>query len=64
LSDFWAVAPQYLLPKLALTRLAGRFASSQSGGLTTAVIRWFVRRYNVNMAEAAEPDRGGLRHVQ
>jgi phosphatidylserine decarboxylase len=56
LSDFWAVAPQYLLPKLALTRLAGRFASSQSGGLTTAVIRWFVRRYNVNMAEAAEPD--------
>jgi phosphatidylserine decarboxylase len=56
LSDFWAVAPQYLLPKLVLTRLAGRFASSQSGGLTTAVIRWFVRRYNVNMAEAAEPD--------
>jgi phosphatidylserine decarboxylase len=56
LSDFWAVAPQYLLPKLALTRLAGRFASSQSGGLTTGVIRWFVRRYNVNMAEAAEPD--------
>ena len=56
MSDFWAVAPQYLLPKLALTRLAGRFASSQSGGLTTGVIRWFVRRYNVNMAEAAEPD--------
>ena len=56
MSDFWAVAPQYLLPKLALTRLAGRFASSQSGGLTTAVISWFVRRYNVNMAEAAEPD--------
>ncbi len=56
MSDFWAVAPQYLLPKLALTRLAGRFASSQGGGLTTAVIRWFVRRYNVNMAEAAEPD--------
>ena len=56
MSDFWAVAPQYLLPKLALTRLAGRFASSQSGGLTTAVISWFVRRYNVNMAEAAEPN--------
>lgn len=56
MSDFWAVAPQYLLPKLALTRLAGRFASSQGGGLTTAVIRWFVRRYNVNMGEAAEPD--------
>ena len=56
MSDFWAVAPQYLLPKLALTRLAGRFASAQGGGLTKAVIRWFARRYNVNMAEAAEPD--------
>ncbi|MBY0465185.1 MAG: archaetidylserine decarboxylase [Burkholderiales bacterium] len=56
MSDFWAVAPQYLLPKLALTRLAGRFACAQGGGLTTAVIRWFVKRYNVNMAEAAEPD--------
>ncbi len=54
MSDFWAVAPQYLLPKLALTRLAGRFASTQGGALTTAVIRWFARRYNVNMAEAAE----------
>ena len=56
MSDFWAVAPQYLLPKLALTRLAGRFANAQAGGLTTAVIRWFARRYNVNMAEAAEPN--------
>jgi len=56
LSDFWAVAPQYLLPKLALTRLAGRFARAQAGGLTTAVIKWFAQRYNVNMAEAAEPN--------
>jgi phosphatidylserine decarboxylase len=55
LSDFWAVAPQYLLPKLALTRLAGRFACARGGALTTAVISWFVRRYKVNMAEAAEP---------
>ncbi|HRK37364.1 MAG TPA: archaetidylserine decarboxylase [Burkholderiaceae bacterium] len=56
MSDFWAVAPQYVLPKQALTQLAGWFARAQGGGLTTAVIRWFVRRYNVNMAEAAEPD--------
>jgi phosphatidylserine decarboxylase len=56
LSDFWAVAPQYLLPKQALTQLAGAFARSQAGGLTTWVIRKFVARYNVNMAEATNPD--------
>ncbi|MDR6768004.1 phosphatidylserine decarboxylase [Acidovorax delafieldii] len=56
MSDRLAVLPQYLLPKQALTTLAGKFASAQLGGLTTSVIRWFVGRYNVNMAEAANPD--------
>ena len=55
-SDRLAVLPQYLIPKQALTALAGRFASAEAGGLTTAVIRWFVGRYQVNMAEAAQPD--------
>jgi phosphatidylserine decarboxylase len=50
-----AVLPQYLLPKQALTRFAGAIASAQGGSATTALIRWFVRRYGVNMAEAAEP---------
>jgi phosphatidylserine decarboxylase len=54
--DRIAVIPQYLLPKLALTRLAGHVAGARAGGLTTALIRWFVGRYGVNMAEAAEPD--------
>ena len=56
MSDRLAVLPQYLLPKQALTTLAGKFASARLGGLTTAVIRRFVARYNVNMAEAANPD--------
>ena len=47
---------QYILPKQALTRLAGLFANLQAGNLTTAVIRWFVKRYGVNMSEAANPD--------
>jgi phosphatidylserine decarboxylase len=47
---------QYLLPKQALTSLAGRFARAQGGATTTAVIRWFIGRYGVNMAEAADPD--------
>ena len=56
MSDRLAVLPQYLMPKQALTTLAGKFASARLGGLTTSVIRWFVGRYNVNMAEAANPD--------
>jgi phosphatidylserine decarboxylase len=55
-SDHLAVLPQYLLPKKALTRFAGWVASGRWGGLTTWIIRDFVRRYGVNMGEAAEPD--------
>ena len=56
MSDTLAVLPQYLIPKQALTALAGKFASMKAGNTTTAVIRWFVKRYNVNMAEAANSD--------
>jgi len=58
-SDRLAVLLQYLLPKQALTALAGRFAGARAGALTTAVIRWFVGRYGVNMSEAANPDIAG-----
>lgn len=51
-----AVLHQYLLPKQAITVLAGKFAGARAGWLTTAVIRWFVRHYGVNMQEAVEPD--------
>ncbi len=56
MSDRLAVLPQYLLPKQALTALAGKFAGARAGGLTTAVIRWFVGRYGVDMGEAVNPD--------
>jgi phosphatidylserine decarboxylase len=55
-SDRLAVLPQYLLPKQALTLLAGRIASARAGASTTRLIRWFVKRYGVDMAEAADPD--------
>nr|WP_229261923.1 archaetidylserine decarboxylase [Duganella guangzhouensis] len=48
--------PQYLLPKGALTNLAGRIAGARAGNKTTWLIRWFVGRYNVNMAEALDPN--------
>ena len=56
MSDRIAVLPQYLLPKQALTLLAGRVASAQWGHWTTALIRRFVQHYQVNMDEAANPD--------
>ncbi|CAG0971730.1 phosphatidylserine decarboxylase [Methylophilaceae bacterium] len=51
-----AVILQYFLPKQLMTILAGKFANARAGRLTTGVIRWFIRRYGVNMQEAAQPD--------
>jgi phosphatidylserine decarboxylase len=56
MSERVAVAAQYLLPKQALTAVAGAAARLQGGSVTTSVIRWFIERYGVNMAEAAQPD--------
>ena len=56
MSDRLAVLPQYLIPKQALTMLAGRVAGARGGALTTKLISWFAGRYGVNMGEAANPD--------
>lgn len=56
MSDRLAVLPQYLLPKQALTHFAGFVASRQRGWVTTEIIRRFVAKYQVNMAEALDPD--------
>ena len=56
MSDRLAVLPQYLLPKRALTVFAGWVAGARAGSITTGIIRRFVARYGVNMAEAANPD--------
>lgn len=50
------VLAQYAIPKQAITALAGKLAHYHGGETTTKVINWFVKRYNVNMAEAANPD--------
>lgn len=46
------VGLQYWIPQHGLTRLVGKLASAKAGGLTTAVIRWFIKQYKVNMNEA------------
>jgi phosphatidylserine decarboxylase len=50
------IALQHALPKRLLTEFMGWLARSQGGWATTVVVNWFVRRYGVNMAEAANPD--------
>nr|WP_240352051.1 archaetidylserine decarboxylase [Chromobacterium alkanivorans] len=44
------------MPKLAMTRLAGRIANWEGGNLTQWIIRRFIARYQVNMDEAAASD--------
>jgi phosphatidylserine decarboxylase len=56
MSERFAVLPQYLLPKQALTAFAGRIAGAKGGRYTSHLIRWFVQRYDVNMDEALNPD--------
>jgi phosphatidylserine decarboxylase len=55
-SDRLSVLPQYLYPKQALTTFSGKIANARGGRLTTALIRWFVGHYGVNMEEAANAD--------
>jgi phosphatidylserine decarboxylase len=55
-SERLAVLPQYLMPKKAMTWLAGRIAGARGGVVTQALIADFVKRYNVNMAEAEHSD--------
>ena len=56
MSDFLAVLPQYLFPKQALTAFGGLVAGTRGGNWTTALIKWFINKYKVNMAEAVHSD--------
>ena len=44
------------MPKRLMTQFGGFVASGRWGAVTTAIIRWFVGKYGVDMAEAADPD--------
>ena len=54
MSDRLSVLPQYLMPKRAMTVFAGHCAGSQTAWWTRNVIPWFIRRYGVDMNEAAD----------
>jgi phosphatidylserine decarboxylase len=55
MSNRLSVAPQYLLPKRFLTQVMGALARMRGGAFTHWIIRKFIARYKVNMAEAADP---------
>jgi len=44
------------MPKQGMTALAGVIASYHGGRFTTALIRWFVAKYGVDVSEATNPD--------
>ena len=54
--DFLKVALQYILPKHLISRLVGLLAAAEAGSVTTKLIEMFIKQFNVDMSEAAEPD--------
>lgn len=56
LIDSGFITAQHLTPQHALSRLAGRVADSRHPALSQRLINGFIRRYGVDMSEAAEPD--------
>ena len=47
---------QHIAPQHMLTRIAGKFASSESPWLRDRMIRRFIKAYNVDMAQADRPE--------
>jgi phosphatidylserine decarboxylase len=56
MSDHIKILLQYLTPKQRLTNFAGRVAGAQGSKVTLPLIRWFVRKYGVDMNEAENPE--------
>lgn len=54
--SFLFILSQYLIPQHLLSRLVAKLADSEMPLIKNTFIEWFVRRYNVDMSEAAEPE--------
>jgi len=50
------IIAQYLVPQHLLSRLAGSIADCEWPWLKNAFINWFIKRYNVDMSEAKDPE--------
>jgi len=56
LRDTLFVLFQYLLPQHRISRLVHGFARLRVGWIRKPFTRWFIRRFGVDLSEAAEPD--------
>ena len=54
--DKFKIAMQYAMPKHFISRMVGKLAAAKAGGLTTALIKLFIKRYKIDMSEAKYPD--------
>lgn len=54
LSDYLKALPHYMLPKQALTILAGLLADVRTPSIKNYIIRRFIHKYGVNMSEAQD----------
>lgn len=54
MNDKLFIGLQHLVPQHSLSRAAGWLASTQNSLLKNTFIRWFVKRYNVDMSLAQE----------
>ncbi|GAA4325478.1 archaetidylserine decarboxylase [Pigmentiphaga soli] len=56
IKDTLFIASQYAAPHALISRLAGRVADSRTPWLKNALIRRFIRRYDVDMSQALRED--------
>jgi phosphatidylserine decarboxylase len=56
------VYSQYLAPQHLISRAAGKVAECELPGFKNAVISWFIKKYGVNMTEAALSSPGDFKH--
>ena len=54
--DYLFAWPQYLLPHHAISRLTLWVTRSRVRWFKNALMKWFIRHFNVDMHEAAQPD--------
>nr|VFJ53304.1 MAG: phosphatidylserine decarboxylase [Candidatus Kentron sp. FW]VFJ60134.1 MAG: phosphatidylserine decarboxylase [Candidatus Kentron sp. FW] len=60
--DYLEAIPQYLYPQRLLTMIMRGAARIRSPRIKNRQIRWFIRRYQVPMDEALEPDPSAYAH--
>ncbi|MCQ8879375.1 archaetidylserine decarboxylase [Pseudoalteromonas shioyasakiensis] len=50
--DKFKITMQYAMPKHFLSRMVGKLAAARLGGLTTWLIKLFIKQYKIDMSEA------------